>query len=222
MKSRTAGSWFRCVSSARILAFKWSGIKRHSASRCPRARSSFRRRYQPGMRSEEHGYPRCSIWTGRKRRPARNSRKPLTSPLLDSLQEVGINTVYVQVRPAGDALYPSTLVPWSKVLTGIQGADPGYDPVAFMVEETHKRNMEFHAWFNPFRANTDILTASLDPSHVAISHPDWIVNTGKQLYINPGFLKPGSISSIRSWRSLTDTILTASIWTTTLSVQYGL
>ncbi|VTR55009.1 Uncharacterized protein conserved in bacteria [Actinobacillus pleuropneumoniae] len=106
--------------------------------------------------------------------------------LLDSLQEVGINTVYVQVRPAGDALYPSTLVPWSKVLTGIQGADPGYDPVAFMVEETHKRNMEFHAWFNPFRANTDILTASLDPSHVAISHPDWIVNTGKQLYINPG------------------------------------
>lgn len=106
--------------------------------------------------------------------------------LLDSLQEVGINTVYVQVRPAGDALYPSTMVPWSKVLTGIQGADPGYDPVAFMVEETHKRNMEFHAWFNPFRANTDILTASLDPSHVALSHPDWIVNTGKQLYINPG------------------------------------
>lgn len=106
--------------------------------------------------------------------------------LLDSLQEVGINTVYVQVRPAGDALYPSAMVPWSKVLTGIQGADPGYDPVAFMVEETHKRNMEFHAWFNPFRANTDILTASLDPSHVALSHPDWIVNTGKQLYINPG------------------------------------
>jgi uncharacterized lipoprotein YddW (UPF0748 family) len=106
--------------------------------------------------------------------------------LLDSLQDVGINTVYVQVRPAGDALYPSSIVPWSKVLTGIQGADPGYDPVAFMVEETHKRNMEFHAWFNPFRANTDILTASLDPSHVALSHPDWIVNTGKQLYINPG------------------------------------
>jgi len=106
--------------------------------------------------------------------------------LLDSLQEVGINTVYVQVRPAGDALYPSELVPWSKVLTGIQGADPGYDPVAFMVEETHKRNMEFHAWFNPFRANTDVLTASLDPSHVALAHPDWIVNTGKQLYINPG------------------------------------
>ncbi|GAB6929846.1 hypothetical protein JCM10914A_38290 [Paenibacillus sp. JCM 10914] len=106
--------------------------------------------------------------------------------MLDSLQEVGINTVYVQVRPAGDALYPSSLVPWSKVLTGIQGTDPGYDPLAFMIEETHKRNMEFHAWFNPFRANTDILTATLHPSHVALTHPEWIVNTGKQLYINPG------------------------------------
>jgi len=106
--------------------------------------------------------------------------------LLDSLQDVGINAVYVQVRPAGDALYPSTMVPWSKVLTGIQGNDPGYDPVAFMVEEAHKRNMEFHAWFNPFRANTDLQTASLHPSHVALQHPDWIVNANKQLYINPG------------------------------------
>jgi uncharacterized lipoprotein YddW (UPF0748 family) len=121
-----------------------------------------------------------------KTKTSADQQKASYIALLDSLQEVGINTVYVQVRPAGDALYPSTIVPWSKVLTGIQGADPGYDPVAFMVEETHKRNMEFHAWFNPFRANTDILTASLDPSHVALSHPDWIVNIGKQLYINPG------------------------------------
>lgn len=110
--------------------------------------------------------------------------------MLDELQRTGINTVYVQVRPAGDALYPSSLVPWSKTVSGKQGVDPGYDPVAFMIEETHKRGMQFHAWFNPFRANTDATRSGLDPRHVAISHPEWIVNSGKQLYINPGI--PGA------------------------------
>ena len=160
----------------------------------------FHHRYPQGMKSGVPGYPRCSIWIGRKQRPMQATKASYIA-LLDSLQEVGINTVYVQVRPAGDALYPSTMVPWSKVLTGIQGADPGYDPVAFMVEETHKRNMEFHAWFNPFRANTDILTASLDPSHVALSHPDWIVNTGSDCTSIRGSRKLGDISSTPLWRS---------------------
>lgn len=106
--------------------------------------------------------------------------------MIDELQRTGINTVYVQVRPAGDALYPSALVPWSKTVSGTQGVDPGYDPVAFMIQETHKRGMEFHAWFNPFRANTAANVTGLDPRHVAVAHPEWIVNTGNQLYINPG------------------------------------
>lgn len=106
--------------------------------------------------------------------------------LLDTLQGAGMNTVYVQLRPAGDALYPSELVPWSKVLTGTQGKDPGYDPVTFMVDETHRRGMEFHAWFNPFRANTELSTTSLSPIHVAVSHPDWILKVNQQLMINPG------------------------------------
>lgn len=106
--------------------------------------------------------------------------------LLDTLQDTGINAVFVQVRPAGDALYPSSLVPWSKVLTGKQGVDPGYDPLAFMVEETHRRGMEFHAWFNPFRANTDASTASLAPNHVALVHPEWMIKVNNQLMVNPG------------------------------------
>lgn len=106
--------------------------------------------------------------------------------LLDRLQAIGFNSVFVQVRPSGDALYPSALVPWSKTLTGTQGIDPGYDPLQYMIEETHARGMEFHAWFNPFRANMDTVTTKLASNHVAIQHPDWIVNTGSQLIINPG------------------------------------
>ena len=106
--------------------------------------------------------------------------------LLDDLQGMGMNAVFVQVRPAGDALYPSRLVPWSKYLSGVQGLAPTYDPLAFMIEETHKRNMEFHAWFNPFRANVDVKTDQLAANHVAKQQPDWIVNAGGKLYINPG------------------------------------
>ncbi|WP_373230883.1 family 10 glycosylhydrolase [Cohnella sp.] len=106
--------------------------------------------------------------------------------MLDELQGMGINSVFVQVRPAADSLYPSAIVPWSRFLTGKQGLAPDYDPLAFMVEETHRRGMEFHAWFNPFRANTDAKLDNLAPNHVAISHPEWIVTSGTKLYINPG------------------------------------
>jgi uncharacterized lipoprotein YddW (UPF0748 family) len=106
--------------------------------------------------------------------------------LLDDLLEMGLNTVFVQVRPAGDALYPSSLVPWSKYLTGTQGKDPGYDPLAFMIEAAHDRGMEFHAWFNPFRASTDNKREGLAPQHVVHTHPEWIVEANNRLFINPG------------------------------------
>ncbi|WP_432432717.1 family 10 glycosylhydrolase [Cohnella rhizoplanae] len=106
--------------------------------------------------------------------------------MLDQFQRMGLNAVFMQVRPASDALYRSSLVPWSKVLTGTQGRDPGYDPLQFLVEETHKRGMQFHAWFNPFRANTDTNTSKLAANHVVNQHPEWIVTTGTIKYINPG------------------------------------
>ncbi|MGN7469101.1 family 10 glycosylhydrolase [Brevibacillus sp. SAFN-007a] len=106
--------------------------------------------------------------------------------LLDELQALGMNAVFVQVRPSADALYPSSLVPWSKYLTGTQGKNPGYDPLAFMVAETHRRGMQFHAWFNPFRANVDAKTDQLAANHVVKKHPEWIVNSSNKLYINPG------------------------------------
>ncbi|WP_410768238.1 family 10 glycosylhydrolase [Fontibacillus sp. BL9] len=106
--------------------------------------------------------------------------------LLDDLQAMGMNAVFVQVRPSADAIYPSKLVPWTTYLTGTAGKDPGYDPLQFLIEETHRRGMEFHAWFNPFRASTGSDTSKLPANHVAKQHPEWIVKFGGKLYINPG------------------------------------
>ncbi|QMV44830.1 family 10 glycosylhydrolase [Cohnella cholangitidis] len=106
--------------------------------------------------------------------------------LLDELQAMGLNTAFVQVRPSADSFYPSQLVPWSKFVTGKQGVAPDYDPLAFMIEETHRRGMEFHAWFNPFRASMDGKIENLASNHVAVTHPDWIVKSGSIMYINPG------------------------------------
>jgi uncharacterized lipoprotein YddW (UPF0748 family) len=114
------------------------------------------------------------------------SQKQQYAAMLDELQAMGMNAVFVQIRPAADAFYPSKYAPWSKFLTGIQGQNPGYDPLAYMVEETHKRGMEFHAWFNPFRANSGSTTDQFAGNHVAVQHPDWIVTTGGKMYVNPG------------------------------------
>ena len=105
---------------------------------------------------------------------------------LEQAQTLGMNTVVVQVRPKGDAFYESEWNPWSAVLTGVQGVDPGYDPMGFMIEETHKRGMEFHAWMNPYRittSGTDL--AALSADNMARQHPDWILTYNNAMYYNP-------------------------------------
>lgn len=106
--------------------------------------------------------------------------------LIDRLDEAGINSVIVQVKPTADSFYPSQYGPWSEYLTGTQGKDPGYDPLAFMIEETHKRNMEFHAWFNPYRVSVNDNIEALTEDHPARKNPDWLVSYGGKLYYNPG------------------------------------
>ena len=106
--------------------------------------------------------------------------------LLDRLQELGMNTVFVQVRPKADALYKSSINPWSDILTGTQGKDPGYDPMAFMIEETHKRGMEFHAWLNPYRVTTSGTNINaLAQNHPARLNPNWVISYDNRLYYNP-------------------------------------
>ncbi|NLI90240.1 MAG: family 10 glycosylhydrolase [Epulopiscium sp.] len=107
--------------------------------------------------------------------------------MLDELQAAGINAVIVQVKPAADALYPSKHAPWSEYLTGTQGKHPGYDPLAFMIEETHRRGMEFHAWFNPFRITTSgTKTDKLAANNPAKLHPEWVLKYDNKLFLNPG------------------------------------
>ena len=107
---------------------------------------------------------------------------------LDMLQSVGCNAVIVQIRPVSDALYESKKEPWCHYLTGRQGEPPFpyYDPLIFMIEEAHKRNMEFHAWFNPFRALMDSKKNANPPSHVTHRHKDWIIAYGGKSYVDPG------------------------------------
>lgn len=105
---------------------------------------------------------------------------------LNSLQKAGINTIIFQVRPEADALYASRLEPWSRFLTGVQGKapEPYWDPMQFMIDECHKRGMEFHAWINPYRTKTT-LKSELAPNHVYNIHPEWFVTYGDQLYFDP-------------------------------------
>lgn len=108
--------------------------------------------------------------------------------LLDYHKSNGINTVIVQVRPSSDAMYPSVFEPWSQWLTGVQGQAPTpfYDPLEFMITETHKRGMEFHAWINPYRAVNNIFSSSISEQHVTKTHPDWFITYGEKKYFDPG------------------------------------
>jgi len=106
---------------------------------------------------------------------------------LDLHKSNGMNAVIVQVRPAADAFYPSPYEPWSQWLTGIQGQPPSpyYDPLEFMIKETHKRGMEFHAWCNPYRADFKIGASSIAPNHVTKIHPEWFLDYGDKKYFDP-------------------------------------
>ena len=108
--------------------------------------------------------------------------------LLNMHQRNGMNAVIVQVRPAADAFYPSQYEPWSEYLMGKQGLPPTpmYDPLEFMIAETHKRGMEFHAWLNPYRAVFRIGKSSIAPSHITKIHPEWFLTYGTTKYFNPG------------------------------------
>ena len=106
---------------------------------------------------------------------------------LDELKRDGVNAIIFQVRPECDALYESQLEPWSRFLTGQQGRapQPYWDPLAWMVEQCHKRGMEIHAWINPYRAKTKT-TTQLAPTHIARTHPEQVFEYDGQYILNPG------------------------------------
>ena len=109
--------------------------------------------------------------------------------LIDKHKAMGINALFVQIRPMADAFYPSNLVPWSRFLTGQSGTAPSnnFDPLAFMIATAHERGMEFHAWLNPYRVSMDNPNvATFAPNHVLQAHPDWCIFYNKRYIMNPG------------------------------------
>ncbi len=117
-----------------------------------------------------------------------DSQKAEFTRLLDMHQRNGMNAMIVQIRPCTDAFYPSQYEPWSKWLTGEQGLPPTpyYDPLEFMITETHKRNMVFHAWINPYRAEFNLTADELSATHIVRLHPEWFLTYGDKRYFDPG------------------------------------
>ncbi len=114
--------------------------------------------------------------------------------LLDRCVELKMNTVFVQVRPDADAMYPSQYFPWSRFITGTQGEDPGYDPLDYFIDAAHERELEFHAWFNPFRVtgylNRWDQLADTNPAKVWMDDEDpsndrWVLKQNGEYYLNP-------------------------------------
>ena len=108
--------------------------------------------------------------------------------LLNRAADLKLNAVVFQVRPACDAMYPSQIEPWSEYLTGAMGKppEPFYDPLAFAVEEAHKRGMELHAWFNPYRALHFSHIGNISPNHISKTHRELVRSYGQYLWLDPG------------------------------------
>ncbi|MFI7577867.1 family 10 glycosylhydrolase [Micromonospora sp. NPDC049497] len=157
-------------------------------------------------------------WPSRRGLPAEAARAEFRG-WLDLAVRHNHNAVFVHVRPSGDALWPSEYAPWSEWLTGRRdGRDPGWDPMEFMVAEAHARNLEFHAWFNPYRGGQPATVGGpgprldrLAPTHPLRRHPEWVVTypsadrPGSRLYFNPGipeartFVEDSMLEAVRRY-----------------------
>lgn len=143
-------------------------------------------------------------WPSAPGLPVHQQRQELLD-LLDVAVERGLNAVMFQVRPTADAFWPSQYEPWSRYLTGTQGQDPGWDPLGTAVREAHRRGLELHAWFNPYRVSMDTDVSKLAPTHPARLHPEWIVPFGGKLYYNPGlpevrrFVQDAMLDAVRRY-----------------------
>jgi uncharacterized lipoprotein YddW (UPF0748 family) len=108
--------------------------------------------------------------------------------ILDRAAQLKLNAIIFQVRPACDAMYASRIEPWSEYLTGTMGKapEPFYDPLTFAVEQAHKRGLELHAWFNPYRARLDAAASPVAANHISKTRPQLVRQYGKLLWLDPG------------------------------------
>lgn len=143
-------------------------------------------------------------WPSRTGLTAAQQRTELLAHL-DTAVRRRLNAVMLQVRPTADALWPSSYEPWSQYLTGVQGRNPGWDPLGTAVTEAHARGLELHAWFNPYRIANHTDPTRLVANHPAREHPGWVVPYGGKLYYNPGlpqvraFVQDAMLDALRKY-----------------------
>ncbi|MDR0645488.1 MAG: family 10 glycosylhydrolase [Elusimicrobiota bacterium] len=115
---------------------------------------------------------------------AENQQKELID-IFDKLKKLGFNAVFLQTRPSADTFWPSEFEPCSYYLSGKQGVCANYDPLAFAVEQAHKRGMQLHAWVNPFRVSNNSKT-QLAKNHPAQKNKDWLIKYDGKSFYDPG------------------------------------
>ncbi|MFD6098419.1 glycoside hydrolase family 10 protein [Nocardiopsis flavescens] len=125
-------------------------------------------------------------WPSEPGLPAQEQQAELDA-YLDDAVAMGLNAVFLHVRPTADAVYASDKEPWARYLTGAQGGDPGYDPLEYAVAQAHARGLEMHAWFNPYRVGLqDPDIENLVDGHPVKQNPEWLVDYGTEAYMDPG------------------------------------
>ena len=126
-------------------------------------------------------------WPSKPGLPVAQQKAELLA-LLDHAVQLKLNAIIFQVRPSSDAVYASQLEPWSEYLTGQMGQAPrpAYDPLAFAIAEAHRRGLELHAWFNPFRAHHSQAKSPVSPNHISRTHPELVRQYGNELDLDPG------------------------------------
>ena len=135
----------------------------------------------PAVRREFRGVWIASVenidWPSRPGLSTQEQQEELLN-ILDRASELRLNAVVLQVRPAADALYASPYEPWSEYLTGVMGRAPNpyYDPLEFAVNEAHRRGLELHAWFNPYRAHHPSGRSAPSANHISVTHPELVVS----------------------------------------------
>ena len=126
-------------------------------------------------------------WPSRKDLSTEDQKEEMVA-IMERAKWLNLNAVILQVRPSCDAIYPSKIEPWTEYLTGLQGRapSPNYDPLKFAVQEAHKRGLELHCWFNPYRAKHFVQKGPVAANHVSKTHPSWVKSYGKYLWLDPG------------------------------------
>lgn len=176
-------SWPRAIVGAIALAIATHALYAQSSGNAPAS--------APPLAREFRGVWVASVsnidWPSKRTLTTEQQQAELIA-LLDRAAAMKLNAVIFQVRPAADALYESRLEPWSEYLTGVQGKAPSprWDPLAFAVKEAHARNLELHAWFNPYRARHIDGRSATAASHVARAQPALVKKYGRSLWMDPG------------------------------------